>query len=656
MDPNRWRRLESLCLDALDLPSGERSGFLDRACGDDPALRGEVESVLREVERDPSFLERPLVDPIALGLEGAAAEPPLPEAIAGYRIERLLGRGGMGDVYLAIQTSEDLRQPVALKVIKRGMATDEVLARFRQERRILASLNHPNIARLLDAGATEDGRPYFLMELVEGLPLDQYCERRAVSIADRLRLFQVICDAVQHAHQNLVVHRDLKPSNIVVTDTGIPKLLDFGIGKVLAPTEWLSPGVETRTEARRLTPDYAAPEQLAGGPTTTATDVYSLGVLLYQLLTGRHPFPGRRTTGSRLRPGAIEVTADRPSAVVDDPDRRRRLAGDLDTIALKALRREPERRYQSARALADDLGRHLAGLPVSARPDTLGYRTRKFIRRHAAWVATATIAIAALVAVTIVTLVQSKRVAAESARVAAERDKALEVRGFLMEMFGATGSGQSVGDTVSVRRLLDLQAARLDSLYPDRPEVRADMMEVLADGYDRLGLPLAAEPLALAALGLRRATLPPEHPDVATSLNLVGWITHEVGRSRDAEPILREAVAIRRSGGPALREDLSRSLNDLGVVLSALSQYQEAETVLAEALAIRLATLGPEHRAVGITANNLAAAYYYEARYPEAFRTQDIALRALRATVGPEHQRTVVALANLAAFKRTLGV
>ncbi len=668
MDAVRWQRLEALCAAALDRPPGERPAYLDQACGDDRELRREAAALLAAADEDPGFLERPLVDWRPLGERVGPADAPLPEAIGPYRVIRLLGRGGMGEVYLAERTADGVTRSVALKVIRRGMVTDEVLERFRLERRILASLDHPNIARLLDAGATDDGRPYFVMESVEGRPIDEYCDAHQLTVSERLSLFQVICGAVQHAHQALVVHRDLKPRNILVTAGGVPKLLDFGIGKVLTGSESLGPGLETRTEIRLLTPEYAAPEQVAGQPVTTATDVYGLGILLYELLTGRHPYLFGGESLAAIEHAVRETLPPRPSTAVtggpapgeasrrrrtDSPHLRRRLQGDLDNIVLKALRKEPDRRYGSAAALAEDIQRHHDGLPVRARPDTWGYRSRKFVRRNAAWVAAAVIAFLGLTSTTAVTLVQSRRVAEESARVTRERDKALEVRGFLLEMFGATGADQAVGDTVSVRGLLDRQAASLEREYGDRPELQADMMEVLAEGYDRLGLYRQAEPLARKALAFRRTRDDPAA--LAASLNLTGWITHELGRSKAAEPMLREAVAIRRTSGTPGRADFSRSLNDLGVVLNALGRYAEADTVLTEALAIRRQDLGDEHLAVGITANNLAAAYYYQSRIDDAIRVQELALRALRATVGPDHQRSVVALSNLAAFKRAAG-
>ncbi len=559
----------------------------------------------------------------------------------------------MGEVYLAVREAEDVRQTVAVKVIRRGMDSEEVVRRFRLERRILASLHHPNIAALLDAAVSGDGRPYFVMEYVDGFPLDEYCTRQRLSITKRLELFQVICRAVQHAHQNLIVHRDLKPRNILITEEGIPKLLDFGIGKVLARTDAIGEAIETGTDLRFLTPDYAAPEQLTGAPVTTATDGYALGVILYELLTDQHPY--RSSTDRRdLEHAVLESRPARPSLVVERRDLRRRLAGDLDTIVLMALRKEPERRYPSVSALAADIQRHLDGLPVSARPDTVGYRAGKFLRRHTAAAAAALVGGLGLAAVTAVTLVQSARIRQESARVLRERDKALEVRGFLMELFGASGADRSVGDTVTVRRLLELQSTQLSRDSVMGPDLRAQMLEVLADGYDRLGLFAPADSLARQALALRR-TRGAEALDLAGSLNLNGWIRHELGQSREAEPLLLEAARLRRNAGVSGRSELSHSLNDLGVVYNALSRYREADSVLTEALAIRRLVFGDDHHAVGTTANNLAAALYFEGSLDSAVAVQRLAVQSLQASVGADHQRTVVALGNLAAFKQARG-
>ena len=683
MDPTRWERIEALCDAALEHEPAQRAAFLEQACAGDAGLRREVRSLLEAIERDPDFLENPLVDLHGFAAPDPPDDAPLPAAIGPWRIIQSLGRGGMGEVLLATRELEDVQQTVALKVIRRGRDTGDVLQRFRLERRILASLDHPNIARLIDAGATADGRPYFVMEHVDGVPLNEYCDRERLTVRDRLTLFSTICGAVQYAHRNLVVHRDLKPGNILITAQGIPKLLDFGIGKVLARTGALGSLVETRAELRLLTPGYAAPEQLTGGPVTTATDVYALGVLLYELLTGRHPFVTGDESLEQLERAVLETDPPRPSVAVsriesppparanaraasspgqiserratDPRTLRRRLSGDLDTIVLKALCKEPEHRYPSVAAMAEDIQRHLNGLPISARPATLRYRARKFVGRHAAGVAVTAVAAVALIAITALTLVQSRRVAAESARVTRERDKLLEVRGFLMEMFGASGADQAVGDTVTARQLLDLQASKLDELYGARPELKAEMLEVLADGYDRLGLLPAAEPLAQQALELRRSIHGAASIDVASAMNTYGWILHEAGRTAEAEPLVRDAAAIRRAAGPAFQLDLARSLNDLGVILTAQSRYGDAIAVLTEALDIRMTALGENHRAVGITANNLAAAHYFLSDLDNAVRVQELAVRSLRASVGSDHQRSVVALNNLAAFKVALG-
>jgi serine/threonine-protein kinase len=567
-----------------------------------------------------------------------------------YRLVRLLGRGGMGEVHLAIHRTEDLEQPVAIKVIRRGKDSDEVLRRFRLERRILAALRHPNIARLLDAGVTPDGRPYFVMEYVEGRPLNAYCNERGLAVEARLELFEAVCAAVQYAHQNLVVHRDLKPGNILVTDAGVPKLLDFGIGKVLSDSGAFGPAIETRTEMRVLTPEYAAPEQILGGPVTTATDVHGLGVLLYELITGRHPFlTGRESSDRDIERAIVESTPTEPGRL------SRKLSGDLDTIVLKALRKEPERRYPSVTALAEDIRRYRAGLPVSARPDTLRYRVRKFVRRNAALVAVSTVAVVALATTTVVTLIQSRRVAAESAQVTRERDKLLEVRGFLMEMFGATGADRAVGDTVTARRLLDLQVPELARAYDGRPELEAEMREVLADGYDRLGLIQEAEPLAREALELKRRTLGPDHPDVAAALTLAGWIAHRRGRSQEAESLLAGAVTMRRAAGAAHRVGLARSLNDLGVVTQALGRTGDAKPLFEEALAIRRAMYPDNHRSIGVTASNLGAAHYALGEYRAGVAVQQMAVDVLTRAVGPRHQRTLIALTNLATFRYASG-
>jgi len=433
-----WERIEALFHAAVALGPEQRGELLAREAGDDPALAAEVERLLAAHDRAGDFIQAPAVA-LAASLEPAEEVVPTGRRIGVYRIVREIGRGGMGTVYLAERADDAFTQQVAIKLIKRGMDTDQVLARFRAERQILASLDHPNIARLLDGGTTDDGLPYFAMEYIDGQPIDAYADAHRLSIAERLRLFLQVCGAVSYAHQHLIVHRDIKPVNILVTADGAPKLLDFGIAKVLQADD---DATATATGLRMLTPEYASPEQVEGRHVTTVSDVYSLGVTLYELLTGRSPYRTRSRspaeiaeavcTTEPLRPSAAVVEEEasyagrRRSGLADDraaatglgsTDRlRRHLRGDLDTIVLTALRKEPGRRYQSVEQLSGDIRRHLDGLPVRARPDTFRYRAGKFLRRNRGMVAAGALVGLTLVGGTIATAWQAREARAAQAR------------------------------------------------------------------------------------------------------------------------------------------------------------------------------------------------------------------------------------------------
>jgi Tol biopolymer transport system component len=402
MDPERWERIEALIDEALDLPSAERPAFLERACPDDPALRAEVLEILAAGERPAALLDHPPTEVAAALREFTGETPvPLPERVGPYRIECVIGEGGMGTVFLAHRDDGQFDQRVALKLVRRGPHLDaRVVRRFREERQILAALNHPGIARLLDGGIAEDGLPYFAMEHVEGETITRYAVRHALDVDARLALFVRVCDALAHAHERQIVHRDVKPSNILVTAAGEPRLLDFGIAKLLVPDG--DPASLTRLSERFLTPEYASPEQIKGEPVSVASDVYALGVLLYELLTGQRPF--RRRTPYELERAVLEDDPTRPSDAARGEPLRRRLKGDLDAIVLTAMAKEPEQRYDGAAALAADVRRHLAGQPVSARAANPVYLVRRWTRRHQGAVvsglAGAAVAVLAVVAVT----------------------------------------------------------------------------------------------------------------------------------------------------------------------------------------------------------------------------------------------------------------
>ena len=413
MTPERWQQIERIFQDAIDLSPDQRSAFLNQVCGDDLELRQEVESLL--------LPESTSIRPIAAVISEAVGL--LPESnekdwvgqhVGPYRITGIIGQGGMGIVYRAVRDDDEYRKQVALKVVRQGMDSRHILSRFRKERQILAGLDHPNIARLLDGGTTEDGLPYFVMEYIQGFPVTQYCESERIGIAERLKLFQQICSAVQYAHQKLVIHRDLKPGNILVARDGTPKLLDFGIAKLLNPDTDSAKATETMTILRLMTPDYASPEQVRGLEVSTSTDVYSLGAVLYELLTGQRPHQFKNYTPTEIERVICLAETERPSSAI----RRstgvpakisKLLTGDLDNIILKAMRKEPERRYQSAGQFGEDVGRYLQGLPVIARSDTFVYRAGKFVRRHKLGVVAILIVILSLVGGITAALYQARK-------------------------------------------------------------------------------------------------------------------------------------------------------------------------------------------------------------------------------------------------------
>jgi serine/threonine protein kinase len=430
LTPQRWEQIRQVFDGALERPAKDRAAYLRVLCARDDELRREVETLLRSSEQAGEFLETPAAHLSQFVSRGPSHNDDdagaFPEGyrLGPYQFVRRIGRGGMGAVWLANRFDHEYHKQVAIKMVKRGMDSQEILRRFLTERQVLANLDHPNIARLIDGGSTPDGLPYLVMEYVEGTPIDQYCEWRRCSISERLQLFRAVCSAVQYAHQNLVVHRDIKTGNILVAD-GIPKLLDFGIAKLLSPDGVTLDLAQTRPEMRPMTLDYASPEQVRGEPITTATDVYSLGVLLFRLLTGKMPY-GAKLSSQAAMHAICEVEPLRPSALVlsDDttgvPDAtqkmeavsesrdkarkrlRKKLAGDLDNIILMALRKEPHRRYLSVEQFSEDIRRYLEGRPVIARLDTPGYRFAKFVRRNAGGVAAALVIGVGLISIAVV--------------------------------------------------------------------------------------------------------------------------------------------------------------------------------------------------------------------------------------------------------------
>ena len=651
---NRWETIQALYLDLLEFEDAERERELRRRCGHDEELFREVCSLL-------NVDIHPLLDGLAIDsvpLPTAAAQ--VGETVDRYRLLERIGEGGMGVVYRAERADGAYEQTVALKLVKPGMDSEAVLRRFRFERQILAGLRHPGIARLLDGGLHGDARPYLVVEYVDGESIISYCDRHRLGIDERLRLFEQVCEAVAYAHQNLVVHRDLKPSNIFVTETepGNPqvKLLDFGIARLLQETEEMP--MLTQAGERVLTPAYAAPEQIAGGRVTTATDVYGLGVVLFELLTGERPIDEKELRN--LERAVLHHDPPPPSTarLTDEAaDRRRttraqlkrRLSGDLDTIILKSLRKEPERRYASADGLLSDLIRHRRNMPVAARPDRAGYRIRKFVQRHRAGVAAAT---AAVVLVLAVAGVAFDRVSRERDRAQLEATKAAAVAAFLQETFAVSDPSQSRGETVTARELLDRGAARIAADLSDQPEIRAQMLHVIGEVYGSLGLVGEADTLLHRALELRQSILSDDHPDLARTLNALGVLYEMQGRYGEAVQVNREAVEILRMHGE--EEALANSLHSLAHAQMRHGDLADAERNIREAIDIKRRLYGDVHAQVAYSLNILGDVHLYQHDTERGEPILREVLEMRRRLLGEDHLDVAVSHHNLGAALRNL--
>jgi serine/threonine-protein kinase len=548
-----------------------RAGILDQECHD-PAVRHEVESLLVADAEAGSFLEPP-----RRGARGVGAR------IGAYRLVKKLGEGEASCVYLAAR-DDQYRQWVAIKLIRPGVAAPQILKRFHQERQILANLAHANIARLLDGGETPDGQPYFIMEYVDGEPLDVHCQRCNLPLARRLELFITVCQAVHFAHRNLIVHRDLKPGNILVDADGNPKLLDFGIAKLLDPDGAIVPVEPTAAVTRLMTPHYASPEQVQGLPVSTASDVYSLGVILYKLITGQRPYELSSHTLQEIERVVCEMMPLPPSQRVRG-SRKERLPRDLDNIVLMALRKEPERRYASVLQLADDLRHCLERRPVLARRDTLGYRVSSFVRRNTGAVIAAAVLVASLIGGTIATTWQWRNAVAAQSRADDQRRTAEQSLDFVVEMFKVPHPSVAMND-VTARTLLDSGVARLSADLQLPPNARAALQHTLGRVYRNLGDYPEAAALLEQALAVR-SQLPDDPLELADTLYVLGTVEAEVGKLDGAEASLRRALAIRTQ----LLGQQDASVADVLEALADNNGYtvpvREAEDDLRRAIEIR---------------------------------------------------------------------
>jgi len=668
--PERWKQVETIFERALEIPPGERSPFLERTCAGDEELRDEVDSLLESHGSAGTFLDNsdPFFSKEDLTENGSFLQSGT--TIDHYRIVREIGRGGMGAVYLAERADAEYEKKVAIKLIKRGMDTDSVLRHFRTERQILASFDHPNIARLFDGGTTESGLPYFVMEYVEGIPIDDYGNKHALSLSQRLNLFREVCAAVSYAHRHLVIHRDIKRTNILVTADGIPKLLDFGIAKILQQGDGVQ-SLATLPGVRLMTPEYASPEQVRGEPVTTASDVYSLGIVLYELLTGQLPY--RFTTRSPFEMARIigETEPSKPSTTVlkgrnlkFDIRHSKLLKGDLDNIVLMALRKEPERRYQSTEQFSEDIRRHLELRPVLARKDTVRYRTSKFIRRNKAVVATAALVLLSLVGGMIATSWEARHARVEEAIAKTEKERAerrfADVRQLAHSLlFDYHDAIKDLPGATRVReRLVKDALANLDKLAA---EAHGDsvLQRELAVAYERVGdVRGQANSASLGdragavesyqkALRIREAFGGDTSKDVQSSRELAGTyrkLGNELLDTSEAATGLKylekslalfSKLAAEQPDDPQIQRDVAESHNAIGSALEdrndmtgALEHHRHALTIREQLVAVNSANRN-YRRDLSVTYENIGRVLALSNNVPGALENNHKAM-ALR--------------------------
>ena len=659
------KTLQQILDEAQTLPPHERLRFIREACATDSDLYA---SAMHELESrqqwfgEDGALAAPSEEDTAVDLTG--------ERIGPYRIVRSLGRGGMGEVFLADRADEQFQQQVAIKLVRRGLLSRQLQGRLKLERQILATLDHPNIARLFDGGTTTDGTPYIVMEYVDGEPIDIYCDSRQLSVEQRLRLFQVVCSAVHRAHQNLIVHRDLKPSNILVARDGTPKLLDFGIAKMLDDRHMMHTMAVTQADYRVLTPDHASPEQIRGDPITTASDTYVLGVVLYELLCGCKPFTLKGNRLGDLERAICEEQPPPPSVVIQaredaagiarqrgtSPARlRRELAGDLDNIVLMAMRKEAERRYSSVEQFAADVQRYLDGMPVLARADAWNYRAGKFLKRHSLAVALAVGFLAVLVGFSVTTYLQAQRIAqerdvAEAERVRAQtaQQRAEAVKDFLIDSFRLADPSHARGKDITAREILDQGAARITKELRAQPDLQATLLDTIGSVYLSLDLPGDAQPLIEQGLAVRRKLFGERHLDVANSLYSLNRVYEKKGDLKTAEALAIDGLAINTLLTGTQSLETAGSLCRLGVIEYAKGELSNAQRRLEECLRIRVVQRGPDHEDLTGPLDTLARLAQARRDFPTAQRLYREALRIDLLTRGEDHPQYIRHLHNLA--------
>lgn len=661
-----WEQLHIHYEKIADLPPADRKTYMDTEI-DNPQLKEELISLLDNEESSAQFfdtLSDHLIDP---ALDELKDLPPASGNVYNYKLLKKLGRGGMGTVYLAERSDDSYKNKVAVKILRRGMDTDDILSRFQSERQILAQLNHPNITHLLDGGVTTDGRPYFVMEYVEGTSITQFCDNNRLTVKDRIDLFSQVCEALAYAHQNLVIHRDLKPENILVTDQGIVKLLDFGIAKLISD-EGISHFTKYNQGQRLMTPDFASPEQVKGGHINTSSDIYQLGLILYNLLSGANPQPVNASSLYETEQVILHHVPPKPSTSLHEQDAsklpgicnnrraskqklRSILSGDLDTIVMKAIHKEPERRFSSVIELKEDLERFKKGLPIKTQGDRIGYKTAKFIQRNRYSVALTSVFLLLMLLFAVfynITITEQKNQAQN------EAVKSAQITSFLIEMFEANDPTQSQGRDITAWDLLEQGEERIEMLE-GQPEVQSQMYEVTGQIYRKMGYYEKSHELLEKSRSVLLRLFDETHPEVISVYDQLGLLYSDMGRFAEADSLLRKAMEMKQATAPQNELDIAESYYNLGFVLRRTGDYDAAEEMYRTSYDIRRRYLGRNDNNTLSSLSSLGVTLLNKADYEATEEIFREVLLHRRTNFPHAHPDLAMSLNNLGAVLLNIG-